>query len=57
MSIARPILEVFSQYYLFDSKFSELRSAIPTSYEASLCFDAVLANLVCPMQSRYCQCE
>ncbi|KAI6654279.1 hypothetical protein LOD99_678 [Oopsacas minuta] len=61
MSIIRPILQVFSQSYLFENKFNELRYAIPSSEGATLCVDAVLANLVCPLigqnqsERRYCQ--
>ncbi|KAI6654278.1 G-protein coupled receptor [Oopsacas minuta] len=61
MSIIRPILQVFSQSYLFENKFNELRYAIPSSEGATLCVDAILANLVCPLigqnqsERRYCQ--
>ena len=30
---------------------------IPDSEELNLCVDAVLANLVCPNETQYCDCK
>lgn len=57
LSGIRPILQVFSQISLFENKFAELFYLIPASEGVSLCIDAVLTNLFCPMESRYCNGE